>query len=513
MSLRGRIRRASSLLVLASLAAAPVAMGVTPSADGGPAAGPRGSLAAAASVSGGSAKTAAARPSPPAPSKRQKGSHGTAGLPAGHPLPDSVLAMIDRSRTVTVGAFRRGWVQVAAPSRPDSLTPEAAGRFLDLLIGKELLAARASDEKWEWTSIESAQIANLRDRTMMRVALDSTLATFAQARAARGETALDAVALGVAARESTVARLEVRYDELLIERLAKAWAALPKPSPDSSIWSRLRTIGQMPAILPADSARAVAWSSIGTSRVAELLDAWKKLNPIVRPRVETVEQVRDLIKNGLFERVLRRNAERGHFDRHPAVIHAVARQEELLASQYYVTREVYRAIPTDDATLRRYYDRDPDLWTIPARLHVVRLVLPDRGEAARMAVRLRDPAEADTLVARGLRQRVNYGSEITAASDSALFAAAMRSGTGTVLGPDSVRAGWQVARVNAVLPVQGRTFDEVKDLVLRAWGDEEGERRMQALLAAMRRRASVVVNETALARLVSDGIPAPARQR
>jgi parvulin-like peptidyl-prolyl cis-trans isomerase-like protein len=487
MSLRGPIRRAGCLLVLATLAAAPVAQAV--------------------------AAKAAAKPSPAAASKRQTGGHGTVGLPAGHPLPDSVLATIDRSRTVTVSAFRRGWVQVAAPARPDSLTPEAAKRFLDLLISKELLAARASEEKWEWTSIESAQVAGLRDRTMMRVTLDSTLATFARARAARGEPALDGIALGVAARESTVARLEVRYDELLLERLAKAWAALPKPSPDSSIWSRLRTIGQMPVILPADSARVVAWSGIGTSRVAELLDAWKRLNPIVRPRVETVEQARDLVKNGLFERVLRRNAVQGHFDRNPAVLLAVRNQEELLASQYYVTREVYRAIPADDATLRRYYDRDPGLWTIPTRLQVVRLLLPDRGEATRMAVRLRDPAEADTLVARGLRQRVNYGAEITAGSDSVLFAAAMRSGTGTVLGPDSLSSGWQVVRVNAVLPAQGRSFDEVKDLVLRAWSDQEGERRMQALLTAMRRRASVVVNETALARLVREGVSAPAPQR
>ena len=459
MSLRGHVRRAGSLLVLASLAAAPVTQG--------------------------------------------------ARVPAGHPLPDTVMAVIEGSRTVTVGAFQRGWVQVAAPARPDSLTPEAARRFLDLLIGKELLAARASGERWEWTSIERAQIASLRDRTMMRVALDSALATFAQARAARGETALDPVALGVAVRESTVARLEVRYQELLIERLAKAWAELPKPSADSSVWSRLR----MPRILPTDSARVVAWSAVGPSRVADLLEAWKKLNPIVRPRVETVEQVRDLIKNRLFEQALRRNAEREGFDHHPAVVHAVAYQEDLLASQYYVTREVYRAIPTDSATVRRYYDRDPDRWTMPARLRLVRLVLPDRGDAARMAVRLRDPAEADTLVARGLRQRVDYGDEITAESDSALFAAAMRSGTGTVLGPDSVRAGWQVVRVNAVLPARLRPFDEVEGLVLRAWSDEEGERRMEALLAGMRRRANVVVNETALTRLVSAGIPAPARQR
>src|SRR5262245_23979384 len=131
MSLRGHIRRAGSLLVLASLAAAPVAGGVA-SYAGGTAAGRLGPLAATVPGSGGPTK--AARPSSPAASKRQQG--GGAALPAGRPLPDSVLAMIDGSRTVTVGAFRRGWVQVAAMSRPDSLTPEGARQFLDLLVGK-----------------------------------------------------------------------------------------------------------------------------------------------------------------------------------------------------------------------------------------------------------------------------------------------------------------------------------------------------------------------------------------
>jgi hypothetical protein len=421
--------------------------------------------------------------------------------------------VVDNARTVTVAGFTRGWGQVTPPSRSDSLTPQSARQFLDLLIDKELLGRRATDETWTWTSVESAEVANLRDRTMMRLVLDSTMATVARARAAGGEPPLSAEALGVVARESTVARLNVTYDELLIQKLARVWGALPKPSADSSIWSRLRVMGQMPVILPTDSVRVVAWSDVGTERVLDLLDAWKKLNPLLRPRVESVDQVRDLVKNGLFERVLRASAERGHVDRHPAVVQAVARQEEFFASQYYVTREVYRAIPTDEATLRRYYDRDPGAWTIPTRLRVVRMVLPERGEAARMAVRLRDAAEADTLVARGARQRVDYTAEISAATDSALFAAAARSGTGTVLGPDSVSAGWQVVRVNAVMPARGRSFDEVKDLVLRAWSDEEGERRMRALLAGLRKRAKVIVNEPALSRLVSAGIPAPARHR
>jgi len=507
-----RGRRTGSLILLASLAVAALAAVWAPRAGGaGPAGLTRRAPAGPPSTGASGAARAAAMPGPataPKPAPRRSGS---ARLPSGHPLPDSVLALVGKGRQLTVGVFRSSWSQVTPPARPDSITPEGARQFLELLTDKELLAERASEETWEWTAIESAQVANLGDRTMMRAALDSVLSQVARARAAAGQPPLGAEALGVAARESTVAALQVVYDETLVPRLAQAWGALPRPSADSSLWSRLRLMGQMPAIDPADSSRVVAWSGAGTCRVAELLDAWKKLNPLFRPRVETPDQVRDLVKNSLFERILRRNAGGQHLERHPTVLRAVERQREFLASQYFVTREVYAKTPTDDAALRRYYDRDPNAWSIPTRLQITRLLLPERGEAARMAVRLRDAAEADSLVARGLRQRVNYVAEITARGDSALFAAAMRSGTGTVLGPDSVSGGWQVARVNAVIPAHGRSFEDVKELVQRAWGDEEGERRMQELLASLRKRGRVVVNEAALAKLVREGLLAGSR--
>ncbi|MEK7331611.1 MAG: peptidylprolyl isomerase, partial [Candidatus Eisenbacteria bacterium] len=90
---------------------------------------------------------------------------------------------------------------------------------------------------------------------------------------------------------------------------------------------------------------------------------------------------------------------------------------------------------------------------------------------------------------------------------------ALRSGTGTVLGPDSVSGGWQVVRVNAVLPARGRAFEEVRELVLRAWSNQEGERRLRALLATLRKRIRIVVNEPVLVRLVKDGIPTATNDR
>jgi hypothetical protein len=85
----------------------------------------------------------------------------------------------------------------------------------------------------------------------------------------------------------------------------------------------------------------------------------------------------------------------------------------------------------------------------------------------------------------------------------------MRSGTGTVIGPDSVAAGWQVARFTELLPQRERSFEEARDMVEHAWSQQEGERRMVELLRGLRKRTQVIVNDNALARLVREGLGVP----
>src|SRR2546426_1366568 len=88
-------------------------------------------------------------------------------------LPDSVLAVIGADRVITAASFVEAWMPAAPP--PDSLTPQAARRFLELLIDKEILAAAAVKESWVWTPQESAGYQALRDRLMVAAALDSAL--------------------------------------------------------------------------------------------------------------------------------------------------------------------------------------------------------------------------------------------------------------------------------------------------------------------------------------------------
>lgn len=442
---------------------------------------------------------AAPRTSGPASGGGRGASARSAGTGASAGLPDSVLARA-AGREITVSDFRGAWSQMAPPQRPDSLTPESAAEFLDLLVGKELLGARASREAWVWTADESLKHEGVRDRLTLGIALDSALAETRRGMAAGTS---DPTAVGEAARDSFFARQGGRWNEPLLERLAKAFSAIPVPSRDSSVFSQLRMMGAPPPVAAEDRPLAIVTARDGDFTTEDLIAAWSRLNPLARPRVSTPAQVQDLVKNGLFERALRRAALARGIERWPHVARQIERDREFIDVQHYVTREVYERIPMDSVTLAKFYEREADYWKLPLRARLLQLYLPSRAAALEMAVRLASAAEAESLAARAGRGKISYWAEISAESDSAMFARALRGGAGTVLGPDSTRTGWRVARVTEMLPPRYRTLGEVQMLVRRRWYDLEAERRIVELLTRLRREERVAINRRALAALVA----------
>lgn len=418
-------------------------------------------------------------------------------------MPDSVLAWVGRHRAITVTRFRRAWFEAGRSARPDSLTPESAKRFLDLLVDREVLAEHAARKRWPWTAADSVQFLGLRDRLTLMAALDSTLAVVRASRRVAGEPELDSQSLGIAARESTTASLAIQFDETLLVRLAAAWAALPKPSSDSSLSAQLRILSAMPRVDPADTARVVARSTVGAYRAQDLLEAWRRTSPVQRPRIDSAAQVGDLVRNGLFERLLRETAERRRLDRRPDITRQLAERRELIAIAHLIEHEVYAPAAPDSMALLDYYRRHESEFDVPARAAVVRLILPDRASAGRMAARLRVEAEADSLAALALRSGVDYRTEVTAESDPALFQEARSAGVGAVVGPDSVAGGWQVARVSAIHLSRRRSFAEARDLVFRRYESERVERRLHTLVDRLRKRTRVVVNRRAVSRLAT----------
>jgi hypothetical protein len=293
----------------------------------------------------------------------------------------------------------------------------------------------------------------------------------------------------------------VEYRDDVLQRLATAWADIPKPPSDSGVFAALRAMGRDPQIAEPDLHRVVAVARGREVHVSRLMEYWKRLNPLARPRIESPMQVRELIANTIYEDLLRRRAAEQGYERHPHIEAQLARERELIAVTHLVDREVYRKIPLDSLSLTRYYMENERAWDLPPRVRLLRLVLPDRAQAETMLERLRDAAQVETLVAQAQRAGVSYHAEYSASTDSALFVRGMTLGQGRVMGPDSTERGWAVSRVVAVLAGQPRPFSEVRELVRHEVYGREGERLMQALLGRVRERARVELNPRALGRL------------
>lgn len=422
-------------------------------------------------------------------------------LPRGNAgrMADTILARVGQNRVITRADFLEAWSKVQPPSRPDSLTPETAREFLDLLIGREALAEQALARPFTMTREESLKYRGLQDRLPLEAALDSALRAVQERMLAAGDTVTDRGALGVAARESLMARTPLVWNEPALTRMAAAFEALPRPSRDSSVMAQIRVMGALPVVTAAERETVLVVAAGEPFRVRELIEAWSRLNPTSRPRVSTAEQVQDLVKNGLFERRLRSEARRRKLIESPGIRRALEREYEYCAVEHHVAREVYARMDTTTARLRSWFaEREAD-FALPTRVEITRLTLPDRSQANAMAITLADEAETESLVVKAQRQGLRYRGEITEAVDAETFRRAARAGYGAVLGPDSTAAGWTVIRVGEVRPGRPRTFEEARRLAFQRYYGEEGERLMVELLERSRRATAVAVNPRGLA--------------
>jgi len=420
---------------------------------------------------------------------------------AGAALPDTVLARVGRDREITLSEFRHAWTMVKPPVRPDSLTPQGAREFLDLMIGKEALGEAALSEPWVWTAEESARYEGARDRMLMAMVLDSALEATQAVRLAEGKDSLGAAELGTVARDEAMRGMDITYHDDVLQRLAQAWAAIPPPPRDSGVFAAIRAMGRDPQISELDLHRTVAVVEDRAFPVTRLIDYWKHLNPLARPRIESPMQVRELIWNALYEDLLRKRAAEQGYDRAPDVAAQLAKERELIAVTHLVGREVYAKIPLDSLTLTRAYLENERAWDLPPRVRLLRLVLPDRAQAEAVLEKLRDPAQVESLTAQAQRVGVSYQAEYSADTDSLIYTSAMALGEGGVMGPDSTERGWAVSRVVAVFPGRPRPYAEVRELVRNAVYGNEGERLMRDLLDRVRRQTTVVVNEAAVRRV------------
>ena len=416
------------------------------------------------------------------------------------PLPDSVVMRIDGREDVTVRRFQRA-VRLLGGS-PDSLTPADRDRFLDLVLEQRVLAAHAVAKHLPWSHADSARYRSERDNTLLRAVLADEMADTEARRKAAGEKELDEQDLGVAARDSAVKRLHPVYDEELLKVVGSAFADMPRPTSSMSPQEQMKLMGRMPEIAARDTLKVLARSTLGDYTVADLLEGWRRLGSIYRPRITDNEGVRAQVSNGLFERSLRKAAADPAVAKRPEVAAVLADRVEYHAVNNFLQQEIVARIPRDSITLKLYHAAHKADFAQPARSILVTVMLGDSVTADSLARTFRMAGIAESLAFQAQRAGANYTQVVTAASDSALYARTLAIGVGGVGGPDRIGGDWRIFRVLSHEPRTSPPFGAVKLQVEQAWNDYETERRVRALLDQLKAAAKVERNTAVLRALV-----------
>ena len=416
-------------------------------------------------------------------------------------LPDSVLLRLNGREDVTRRRFERA-VRLLG-GRPDSLTPADRDRFLDMVLEQRVLAARALRDPKPWSLQDSLQFRSERDNVYLRAALSDRFTEVEDRRRALGQPDLDEEAMGVAARESLMVELRPEWDGELLKLVGSYFAELPEPTAKMSAREQLALAARTPEIPAAETTKVLVRTTLGPFTVADLLADWRRLSSAYRPRVRDDAGVKDLVQNGLFERVIRKAAAEPALQERPIVTAVLADRVEYHSVSSFLQRELIATIPRDSVTLLRHYRAHRADFDRPATAALVILTLESERAADSLARLFAVPGEAESLAFRAQRNGVRYTLMVTEKGDSALFRRANATGAGGVARPEKVDGGWRVFKVLSLDPRRTQPFDQVRLQVEQAWSEAESERRIRKLLDTLKRETRVERNDRALQAVVT----------
>jgi hypothetical protein len=292
------------------------------------------------------------------------------------------------------------------------------------------------------------------------------------------------------------------YDEDMLRRVGSAFAELPRPDAKTPASEQIKLLARMPTIAPGDTVKVLARSPLGEHRVSDLLQDYRRLTAIYRPRIDDAEGVRAMVQNGLFERMLRKEAAAPALARRAEVAAVIADRVEFHSVNSYLQQAIVAKIPSDSLTLKRYFKAHKTDFDQPARNVLVAIMLGDSVSADSLARLFTLPGNAESLAFQAQRAGSNYTQVVTAASDSAFYARTRAIGAGGVGGPDAVGGTYRVFKVLSVEPRKPQEFAAVRERVQEAWYEVESERRIRALLDQLKAAANVQRNDAALRAIV-----------
>lgn len=426
-------------------------------------------------------------------------------------LPDSVLVRVGHS-TRAQDVIVRDVREALAARTPAGGAPSAADAA-DLLAGltdRAALRIAIADSPVAWAAEDSAGYTQLGEELELKTGLADLFADGRERRHAQGLAPLDDAHLGALLCDSTLARLDSRWNDELFDTLAAAFAAIPAPLPTDDIVGTARKLSRNPYVSPADSDGVLVDLRSGRYTVRDLLDLWRSLRSLDRPHLDDAGQLKRFVGAAIFRREARARAHRERVLDRPGNRALLERRAEYFAVRGWTTAHVYAAIPRDSVTVRREFDRNPSAYAAPPNCDILPFELATRAAADSVAAELRRPFGFDSLAARCKRTGSHDAEPVSTALDSALTARCLAAGAGTVIGPERVAGKWHVTAVLRAQKARLRPFEEARRLVAQSWFNRESERRLRETLDSLLARYGVTRNEGAWAGLVRElGAAAP----
>ncbi len=277
-------------------------------------------------------------------------------------------------------------------------------------------------------------------------------------------------------------------------------------------WDALFATGRLEEPVSEDlSGQNLVTFRDGNWTVADLFSRMERTSERQRKRVQTRQDVRDVVTGMIVrERMLRIALDEGLED-DPAV------QEQIASVYHHYQLTSWREMVIDtigesgwrEELLRKEFEMSTELHHRPPEVNVAEILVRTREEAEVLAGRINDGADFAAL-AKQHSIRVwagKHGGELgfgTSASFGVLGNKFFEAPVGTLIGPEFVDPYYGVFRILERREGRARTFGEARqEIVARITARQEREV-FAAAVRGLRSRAHIEIDETALASVLVD---------
>ena len=246
---------------------------------------------------------------------------------------------------------------------------------------------------------------------------------------------------------------------------------------------------------------------------ATLLKEVENLPPYVRPILETAAGRAQFLESVITRDLLMREALRRGIDRRPEVADRITMARKSIVLEALLRDVAEKAPGLSDAALRRIYDANPASHQVGERVKVSHMLFREKERALEILGRAKagEPFEAlmkeigsgngEVAADLGEIERGNFVKEF----ETAAFAAA----PGVVTGPVKTTYGYHVIKVYEKLPAGSRSFEDMKPKLLAEHREQAQRDAFEAMIADLRKQATVRVLYRPEAPPASPGAQAP----